>query len=651
VELVTPVENTEYDENQEILFDWRFTDPDGGAKQAKYWVRYRTDDSDWTYVPRKAPQGGNAGRNTFHNLPANTLRANTDYYWTVRAWDEQNAASEWPLVRSFFIRGVSTPPKLLSPVGGIGTAVMVNENVLFTWKFRDPDPTDTQVQADIRWRVVGTSGPDATEEDAGGWATLFGDGVTPGVVNQWEVPGNRFQAGFLYEWQIRTYSDHNVETPSGWSESGLFVAATEPGSAITEPPLAEDLRPAGALGCGHHRVFVYDRGGQVLRGEIKPLVRVLWGRKRDDIANCIVDTNGFDQDCCELLGSLQSWAHELVVFRDGDRVFEGPITRITYTSTSVEIEAKDVMAYLYRRVMRQGYNDSYRRIDLTPKSPPKPLPSTGGGPYTIIGLNTVVDRALQITLNALAYQDPNVLPYVTAIRYDDDAVQSRIVPDYSRTAWEEIDDLAATAGLDYTTVGRRIVYWDTHRMIGRLPEMRDNDFSDPVIVTEYGMQLSNFFAVTNNNGIAGVAYPLNHNANNWFKDYGPVEMVASSYGEQEGAAVSTDALTPRQRDALVSSLRKQAVRNIADRYPVPVVVRVPDNSALSPQVNLSINQLIPGVWIPLRATLTCRQFAQWQKLDEVTVEEVGGQEAVRIIMSPAPHGGDDDPDLSGGIGE
>jgi hypothetical protein len=109
--------------------------------------------------------------------------------------------------------------------------------------------------------------------------------------------------------------------------------------------------------------------------------------------------------------------------------------------------------------------------------------------------------------------------------------------------------------------------------------------------------------------------------------------------------------SPRVSGTLVSSLRKQAVRNIADRYPVPVVVRVPDNSALSPQVNLSINQLIPGVWIPLRATLTCRQFAQWQKLDEVMVEEVGGQEAIRIILSPAPHGGDDDPDLSGGIGE
>ena len=49
-----------------------------------------------------------------------------------------------------------------------------------------------------------------------------------------------------------------------------------------------------------------------------------------------------------------------MVFRDGVRVWEGPITRITYTTTDVEFEARDVMVYVYRRIMRQGYNDAYR---------------------------------------------------------------------------------------------------------------------------------------------------------------------------------------------------------------------------------------------------------------------------------------------------
>lgn len=663
VELVTPAENSEYGELQMILFDWKFIDRDDPEEthQGAYSIRYRTATGEWRYLPHEADhvQGGKPGKNTYRQYPAVYLTANTTYYWSVRARDPQGIWSDWPLARSFYVRGASSPPVLRYPIGGYGTTRVVDEEIQFAWKFKDPDPKNTQAQADLRFRVKGSQ----DENDPEGWVNLRGEGVTPGKAMQWDIPGGYFSPGFQYEWQVRTYDFLNKQgngLPSGWSQSGYFWATFAPGFALTDPPLMEDTSPQGALGCGHHRVFVYDRGGRILRGEIKPLARVQWGRKRDDIANCLIDTNGFDQDCGVLLGNLQSWVHELVIYRDGVRVFEGPITRITYTSESVEVEAKDVMAYLYRRVMRQGYNDAYRRIDLTPKTPPKPIGTPGGGPYTILEQNTVVDRALQITLNALAYHDPNVLPYVTAIRYSHDAEESRIVPDYSKTAWEEIDDLAATAGLDYTTVGRRIIYWDTHRSIGRLPEMRDGDFSDPVIVTEYGMQTSNWYAVTNNSGVAGVAYPHGLDQSNWFtgkpvpgaapgfqNNYGPVEMVSSAYGEQQAAVVSTAALTPAQRDSLVTKLAKQATRGIASRWPTPVVVRVPDNSTINPQVNLGINQLVPGVWIPLRATLTCRKLSQWQKLDSLDVEEVGGQEFVRVTMSPAPHGGNDDPDLSG----
>ena len=649
VELVTPEENTEYQSNQTILFDWKFTDPDEptSPNQDAYQIKYKTiGASQYTHLPTP-PQTGKPGKNTFRTFLAKDLVANHNYLWTVRARDEQGLWSDWPLAVSFYVRGVQTPPLLLSPIGGIGTAVVVGvyNAVRFTWKFRDPDPTNRQTQADIRWRVLGTDDVGAPGDE--GWITHFGVGITPGSVNQWDIEGGYFAPGYIYEWQVRTYADKSSGGPSDWSHSGKFVATIAPGSGNADPMLSELSDPMGALGCGHHRVFVYDRGGRILRGEIKPLARVQWGRKRDDIANCLIDTNGFDQDCCQLLGDLQSWVHEIVIFRDGERVFEGPITRITYTSESVEIEAKDVMAYLYRRVMRQGYNDAYRRIDLTPKTPPHPVGKPGGGPYTILGSGTVVDRALQITLNALAYRDPNVLQYVTAISYADDATENRIVADYSQSAWEQIDDLAATAGLDYTTIGRRIIYWDTHRTIGRLPEMRDGDFADPVIVTEYGMQLSNWYAVTNGTGVAGIAYPAGLTSSNWADRYGPVEMVSSAYGETEAANVSTQALTPAQQDALEKSFTQQAQRGIAHRYTTPVVVRVPDNSSLNPQVNIGINQLVPGVWIPLRATLTCRKLAQWQKLDSVDVEEVEGTEYVRVTMSPAPHGGDDDPDLSG----
>ena len=258
---------------------------------------------------------------------------------------------------------------------------------------------------------------------------------------------------------------------SDWSESAYFWTTRTPGVGLVTV-LDTETEIQGSLGCGSHRVFVYDRGGKILRGEITPLVSIKWDRKRDDISSATIFTNGFGDDCCQLLAGLRSWMHELVIFRDGVRVWEGPVTRIAYGVDSVEVESKDVMAYVYRRIMRQGYNDAYRIVNGEQ-----------------LGQSSVVERATRIAMNALAPDDPNVLAYLTSINYPDDAGSSRVVPDFSRTAWEEIDDLAATAGLDYVTVGRRIILWDTHRPIGRLPEMRDEHFSNPPIVTEYGLSL------------------------------------------------------------------------------------------------------------------------------------------------------------------
>ena len=55
------------------------------------------------------------------------------------------------------------------------------------------------------------------------------------------------------------------------------------------------------------------------------------------------------------------------------------------------------------------------------------------------------------------------------------------------------------------------------------------------------------------------------------------------------------------------------------------------------------------LWIPLRAMGTVRVVAQWQKLDSVTVDQdASGGEKISVVMSPAPNGGDDDPDVDSG---
>lgn len=613
--LLAPSDNSSVSNLVSVTFDWNHSDDDPNDGQSGFALRWRTAASatkpagTFTVVEK---EGISSSQWTVN---PGTFKSSTFYEWQVRTRDQQGRLGEWSDLRSFFVVGTTAPPIPREPVKNVG--VDVTHPVTFKWRFVDPAPGESQSKADFRYRLAGQG--DSL------WITVIGDTTTPGTERSWTFPSNKFASpGYHYEWQVRAYNSTGT-TASDWSDSAFFWSIGTPGSGIPQPP---DTPPEikGALGCGTYRAFIYDRGGETLRGEITPIANLTFKRVRDDISNCVVDTNGFDDDCGQLLRTVRSWVHEIVVFRDGERVWEGPITRITYGQNSVEFEAQDVMVYVYRRIMRQGFNDAYRVLEGQQ-----------------VGLPTVVERATRIIINALAPSDPNVLPYLTTFEFEDDARESRVVPDYSTTAWEQVDDLAANAGLDYTVVGRRIILWDTHRPIGRLPEMRDGDFNDPPVVTEYGMQLCNYFAVTNNSGVWGAANPKQQEHD--FEFYGPIEMLASAYGESEGGG--GDLLTPAARDRLEKALRQQARRNIADRWPTPVVVRVPDNSTINPQINLGINQLIPGVWVPLRATLTCRKLSQWQKLDSVDVEESGGQEFVRVTMSPAPHGGDDDPDLSG----
>lgn len=177
IELILPAENAEYEQFDVdgkptvILFDWKFNDPDDPDKQDQraYRIRYRTvskgfagnepSDKDWKYLPASGAQTGENGKNTFRRVNADTLVANTTYIWSVTGRDPQGDWAEWPLAQSFFIRGVSSPPTLLSPIGGYGTTIIATEPVTFTWRFRDPTPPPSRYRPTC---VGGSSAPEAS---------------------------------------------------------------------------------------------------------------------------------------------------------------------------------------------------------------------------------------------------------------------------------------------------------------------------------------------------------------------------------------------------------------------------------------------------------------------------------------------------------
>lgn len=422
--------------------------------------------------------------------------------------------------------------------------------------------------------------------------------------------GYKFEVNNQYEWQAQTTDTSGVS--SNWSTPARFWVVPGPATGVDRIVSSQKIDGA-TLGRGKHRVEVFKRGGRKRVGEIKNCSTIEWSRVRDDISTARIVIDNYDIDGGALLASLRCWAFEIVLFRETvygtERVWEGPITLLTYNEgeRQVVIQAKDVMAYAYRRIVKQDMDDS----------------KTAGG-------DSVTSRATRVIQNAFGPSDPNCLAYLTVLSRTDDARSYRVLPAWTRTAFEEVDDMAANQGLDYTAVGRSIVFWGTRHRIGTLPELTNDDLGAPPIVSEYGMSMANVYAISNGQNAYGKATRLDANGDD--VECGLIEMLSSSWASDTPPDSGT--YTQAGLATMTASFEQSAERSISDRYPAPVVVRVPDNTSLNPTAVLSIQQLVPGVVIPLRSVGELRKVVGSQKLDSVRVIEVSGNESISITMSP-----------------
>jgi hypothetical protein len=362
-----------------------------------------------------------------------------------------------------------------------------------------------------------------------------------------------------------------------------------------------------ALSCAQHTAYLYDRGGRRKLGTLDPLSRVKWERRRDDPSSATILISSPGVECTKVLGLLETNRTELVIFRGTERVWEGPITRISYRGGAVEVEARDVMVYAVRTAMHNEYDNRY--------------PNNG----------PVLDRVKRIMTAELARKealDPaaNVLPhvqylYATKPGVTDAGTAAHTLP-YQYTVFEHIDSLAARGGLDYTVVGRSILFFDVHQPVGQTPMVGAEDFIGDPIITQYGMELATRVIMTDGKGHWGEAGGDD-------PYYGEWEILHQAYDETAGPADINQVPT-------VAELTSQAERTYKQGKVPPLVVRIPDNTSLNPKGVLTIADLVPGVWIPLQATLPGRTVSQMQKLDSMTVEETAeGGEDIKVTLSPA----------------
>lgn len=396
-----------------------------------------------------------------------------------------------------------------------------------------------------------------------------------------------------------------------------------------------------------HTAFIFDRGGRRRVGPIINISKVQWERHRDNVSEGMIRLEG---DACEenavLLNTIRTHREELVIYRGQERVWEGPLHRIATGPGWAEIYAHDVGEYLFAQPLTQAwlnsplngvsrsttvtgrieniinYEFSHGRTMFYPNTMPNATTDVAewqaaGGTATAVsgGWNITIPPFESDTI----WPSTNILPYLDVRHFANEAKTAMDTLPYETTVGDHLQSLARQKGIDFTVLGRRILIWDVSRSLGILQTMTSQNFTNDVVVTEYGADHVQAAYSVGENGVYGSALTLDNLAY-----YGPWTGMYTTFNE-EGSN------TPSQ-----SELDSQARRNTSGRSPAPIEVRIPDNSTIFLSEDVRINDLVPGVQVPLRADLNFRQLAQQQKIDSVKVTETAeAGEQVQVTLTPA----------------
>lgn len=371
----------------------------------------------------------------------------------------------------------------------------------------------------------------------------------------------------------------------------------------------------------HHSVAIFDRGGERRLWNLVDLTAIEWGRERDKKSSCTFTITG--RACEEQADIIQkitdgTGRFEAVVYRAGERVWEGPLRTARTGSEHAVFLAADMKEYL----------------DHTSLSKAWPNKENGGPPlmgdrlqqiieYELTTPYTMATNAGNVTVKRWENLDPpiNVVPFLDV---RSGTVQTlSVTEEFEMKLGEHMDNLC-DGGLDYTVVGRRVVLFDSALGLGQTRRMTDADFLGEVEVIRYGSEhwsISHLSATKDQGEDEAATRRVGHaGAEDPF--YGVWENIVSQQSEESTAE-------PTQQE-----LNTQANRDVLHRTPAPIEVRVPDGVGIRLTDTLGIAHLVPGVIIPVTTSRNIQTVSQYQQLDSLKVTEDASGEVVTVTMSP-----------------
>jgi hypothetical protein len=345
-----------------------------------------------------------------------------------------------------------------------------------------------------------------------------------------------------------------------------------------------------AWGSGTYQAGVYTRGGRRRLTQISQLSQVTWSRVADDAskASAVIPRAAQTATCQSVLAGLDGWGYELVLWRDGERFWEGPLQTVLHTRTAVTLGAVDVSGWLDHRTVHQRYRRDTGTDDLS----------------VLVTL---------LLADALGPDDPNVLGWADVRRIG--RTSTWLVNADTVMAGATLRDWASQQGLNFTAVGRRIVVFPEATPLGVGPLLTDDSFlGDALSVLVDGTQTTSRAMVVSQqppqDATTGQFTTTNEPTQQKIGDAGTTDPF---YGLLETIIQDNSQVPPGPTAAQITSAARVAADN-----PTPTILGVASGSALSPLAPITLAQLVPGVVVPVRSTATLRQVQQTMQIQSVT---------------------------------
>lgn len=386
------------------------------------------------------------------------------------------------------------------------------------------------------------------------------------------------------------------------------------------------------MACELHTVQITDRGGGRIIATLNSLNEVQWNRQLDDKSYASVAIEG--EACREqskLLGQIEPRRHEMVIHRNGVRVWEGPIVSVSRRTNRIVVSAMDVLEYLDGRPITKYW----------------PGPENGGptlmgerieeiirfemlNAYVPPGIPTPPLRHIPAWDGESGLLNPSVNPPINVIPFLEVhpgtvLTRTETFP-FEMMVYEHLSTLAE-GGLDYTTVGRKILIWDSSLSIGRTRDMVSADFGGDVEVFSSGVDLVGVMHVVGGRD-EDFDNPLPPNST---ANVGSALRDVTYYGPWARLHTRSE----ESGDATQEALNTQAMRISAGRNPVPIEVDVGNQATIKLDDRLTINHLVAGVDVPVIANVAGGTVNQVQRFRGIYVTETSGGETITATLISA----------------